>query len=478
MISGNRICYLHVGTGKTGTSAIQYALTQKHRELLKAGLLYPDASDNFRAVLAGQPTSGNAIAIAALLHAGSTAEAMDIIKGYSSRPEHLVLSCEGFSNVSSAALTKLAAGLAEHGYVPKCLVLFRPQVERMTSSYLQQAKANKATARVSLEHYARRMIALRGRRFDWYHRAQKLKSAFGKNNLTVLWYPALRRRGLDGVPAAAFEWLGVPSLYTPGETPRDVLVNPTPSREALAVLEEINAQGLGGKNFADRFLTAALEQGVTGTKVVLSKAVTRRIHKATLETNRRFFQEYCPDLDAEKELQPPDDDAAFQAPLDEKALTALRAIAAEVSARRAKSPAPQLPKLTTLRAMLPAPGRLQACGRTASFTSACTRPDRPRSRRACSASRTKSSSTPTSAITAITACRSTACSRTGQSSITFIVRPDATPPRQNNTSPMSGATWNARSPAPAGAHSSFRAKTSACFARQTSPTCTTISKSA
>jgi hypothetical protein len=215
MTSGNRICYLHVGTGKTGSSAIQYALTQKHHELLKAGLLYPDASGNFRAVRAGKPTSGNATSIVVLVHAGNITAALDIVRDYASRPEHLVLSCEGFSNVSAASLQKFAAGLAKLGYVSKCLVLFRPQFERMTSSYLQQVKANKSSARLPLERYARRTIGKNiQRRFNWYERAKKLESAFGKPNLTVLWYPALRRRGLDGVPAAVFEWLGVPSVYT------------------------------------------------------------------------------------------------------------------------------------------------------------------------------------------------------------------------------------------------------------------------
>jgi hypothetical protein len=45
-----RTYYVHPGTGKTGPSAIQYALTGA-RGMLKANdYVYPDASENFHSV--------------------------------------------------------------------------------------------------------------------------------------------------------------------------------------------------------------------------------------------------------------------------------------------------------------------------------------------------------------------------------------------------------------------------------------------
>ena len=52
--------WLHVGTGKTGTSAVQVALSRHRAALAQAGLVYPEGIDDERMALAGGITSGNA----------------------------------------------------------------------------------------------------------------------------------------------------------------------------------------------------------------------------------------------------------------------------------------------------------------------------------------------------------------------------------------------------------------------------------
>ncbi len=42
----NRTCYLHIGSGKTGTSSLQLALHRSRRDLARHGYLYPDISHN------------------------------------------------------------------------------------------------------------------------------------------------------------------------------------------------------------------------------------------------------------------------------------------------------------------------------------------------------------------------------------------------------------------------------------------------
>jgi hypothetical protein len=344
MTSGNRICYLHVGTGKTGSSALQYALTARRAQLLNAGFCYPNAARNFKKVLSGRPTAGNGRNINFRLHAGNVSAAIDFIRPYSRFREHLVISCEGFANVSEVSLAAFGKGLVELGYMPKALVIFRPQVERVVSSYLQQVKADKERVRTPLEQYADKIAArcIKGG-YDWYARAKKLERVFGEGNLTVRWYPALRSQGITGVPAAAFEWLGLPFAHDRAASPTQLLVNPTPTREALVVLQEINAEGRGGRLFADEFLQTALEKNVGGSKVRLSRAVTERIHAATIETNKKLLEEYCADLDPSHELRLPDRPDAEE-PLDQRAIEELRELAREILARHASEPSgPQIP---------------------------------------------------------------------------------------------------------------------------------------
>lgn len=52
--------WLHVGTGKTGTSAVQVALARHRDALAAAGLFYPKGTDDETVALEGGTTSGNA----------------------------------------------------------------------------------------------------------------------------------------------------------------------------------------------------------------------------------------------------------------------------------------------------------------------------------------------------------------------------------------------------------------------------------
>src|SRR5690606_19528518 len=133
-----RICYLHVGTGKTGSSAIQYALTRAHDALRIQGYLYPHAARNFQAVLAGKTTAGNAIRITELLRNEDPDAEARIVAAYRNRPHHVIWSCEGLANRRGDVLKEFGAALRSLGYTTRCLVFFRPQADMIVSSYLQQ----------------------------------------------------------------------------------------------------------------------------------------------------------------------------------------------------------------------------------------------------------------------------------------------------------------------------------------------------
>jgi hypothetical protein len=288
-------CYLHIGTGKTGSSAIQYALTKAHSELMDLGYSYPDCSRNFRQVLAGIPTAGNGRTIGVHLRRGDLRAAIDAIRDTTG---NLILSNEALANRDVDTLRKFSDELRSLGYKVSGLVLFRPQVDVLVSSYLQGTKAARVEGTLS-EHVERQFTPRTlEKRWNYFKRAEHFATVF--DALTVRWYPALKRQGPSGVVEAAFGWLGVPfkrAWLPDGET-----INPSPGREALAVLQTLNAEGRGGKLVADAFLKKAQAIGLLGHPVTLDRDTAERIHKATLQSNRALLSKHCPELSADNEL--------------------------------------------------------------------------------------------------------------------------------------------------------------------------------
>ncbi len=297
-----RVCYLHIGTGKTGTSAIQYALAKSSRYLLRRGFSYPDVSKNFAQVLAGKPTIGNGGVIGKALRDKGSEQVIRLLEPFSKGDEHLVISHEGFWQQSAKALSDLVEALRYLDYDARCLIYFRPQAEMVVAQYLQRVKTDK-TDGDTLNDFAGndwRPNKIQGR-YNWYLHARKCEKAFGIGNLTVKWYPALRRQGVSEAVKAIFDWIGAP-LVNGQLAEYNVMVNPTPGREALVVLERVNCDGVGGKVFSDEFLLTAHNKGLLGSKVELEPAMVKKIELASHKSNTRLLKRYCPELSLEKEL--------------------------------------------------------------------------------------------------------------------------------------------------------------------------------
>ena len=333
----NRTCYLHLGTGKTGSSAIQYALTRAESMLTANGYLYPDLAKNFSKVLAGIPTTGNGKPVNAALHDCDPEAAIAAIEPYIADPRHLILSCEGFANAPGEAWSEFAARLRSLGYTAKGLVFFRPQTEFLVSSYLQQVKA--ARLDISLSQYINAMSAKRQGGRNWLARAQKLESALGSGALTVKWYPAVRRHGPEALLRTMFEWLGTSFEYQDIPSVKGgTIINPTPGQEALLVLQDLNAGGLGGRSkIADEFLRRAQAQRLLGKKVMLTHDERKQIHAATVADNELLLRRYCPELSPDAELALPEVEAEPGQP-DEEIVRKLRIIADDILARGKRNP--------------------------------------------------------------------------------------------------------------------------------------------
>jgi hypothetical protein len=289
--------FVHAGTAKTGTSAVQSAFAEHQKVLEQQGYQYPDLAGKFERAGAGLPTTGNASVLLRLLKEDAVDEALATLKPY--QGQHLILSHEAFANIARTndeAVLRFVEGARALGFDPCALVMFRPQTEFIPSFYLQQIKEDKTSLRLD-DYLAEDATSCRLRtRYNWLRYAKPMKEAFGPG-LKVMWYPAVMRG--QGVIAEAFRWLGLEPLPVQAR-----LVNPSPGAEPLAVLRAANEAGNGGRHFADRFLVEAEKREWLGHKVALGEAEVRRIEEATYPTNERLLRRFCPGLSIEEELAP------------------------------------------------------------------------------------------------------------------------------------------------------------------------------
>jgi hypothetical protein len=316
-MSARRICFMHVGTGKAGSSALQYALASSRADLESRGYRFPNFG-NMPRIESAQPTGGNAGLLWQYLRKRDVANAINLIRPLAQAPGHIVLSNENLHKTPRPTIRKFCAALRVVGYEPRALVFFRPQIEHTASAFFQHVKARGRQAPADMTNFATGRLVK-----DWYMYAQHLEMAFGRENLTVKWYPAVVR--CDGVVKAAFDWLGldVPSFDVPN-------INPTPGLEAFMVIQSLNQAGLGGRSFFDRFLAAARDQNLLGAKLALDTQTARDVYRMTKASNRKLLERYCPELSPNDELKPP---ARFKAPaLDRSILERLSALAAAILA--------------------------------------------------------------------------------------------------------------------------------------------------
>jgi hypothetical protein len=205
-------------------------------------------------------------------------------------------------------------------------VIFRPQTELIVSAYLQWVKSGIRGNSLKLADYAGEQDFERKR--NWLGYAQRLERSFGRDYLIVKWYPVLRRSG--GIVKIAFnEWLGLdpPTIVEPW-------INPTPGREALTILQIVNAQGWGGREFSDQFLAKAEDAGLLGSKMTLDARSALIIYKATRASNEALLERYCPDLNVAEELQPPS--PTVDTPADARIVARLSKLAGDLLVQSGK----------------------------------------------------------------------------------------------------------------------------------------------
>lgn len=143
-----KILYLHIGAGKTGTSAIQSQLAINKDILWKHGVFYPSFRNESRAKNF-KITSGNALDFAHILREDkvNTSEIKRSIKKYVNDAEgkNILLSSEAMHSYSDKNACILREQALKLGYQVKVIYYVRAIADHMMSSYHQSIKRHKNT---------------------------------------------------------------------------------------------------------------------------------------------------------------------------------------------------------------------------------------------------------------------------------------------------------------------------------------------
>jgi hypothetical protein len=142
--------FLHMGAGKTGTSALQVAFAQNTKELERAGVLYPSDASVDDAEL-GKITSGNGLTLARYANPDSSVlNQIQLIGAQRAfdralkTQSNLLYSSEFFQNFKTEPLKALVQRAAKAGYETKIIFYIRSIAGHAASVYSQTIKRQKS----------------------------------------------------------------------------------------------------------------------------------------------------------------------------------------------------------------------------------------------------------------------------------------------------------------------------------------------
>ncbi|HWT04354.1 MAG TPA: hypothetical protein VN224_01225, partial [Xanthomonadales bacterium] len=192
--SGDHSCFIHAGTHKTGTTAIQRFLAGNRERLCAAGLYYPQTGvlssqlpghHNIAFELAGDPSFDRAL--------GTLADVTQEIARV--RPADACMSSEVFQylHVNDAALVALRDALAAIGYRGRIVLYVRAQDQYLESLYAELVKHGLQLPFADVLDLAMgRGVIRHGRvwtfRFDYTELANRFAAVFGSDAVIVRRY--------------------------------------------------------------------------------------------------------------------------------------------------------------------------------------------------------------------------------------------------------------------------------------------------
>lgn len=174
--------YIHIGTPKTGTTALQNFLCRNRETLLSQGFLYPLSGRRIHPI-SGHYSHHN------LAWALSQAKAYnpefgnweDLLKEIKSAPlENIVISSEQFCKLNFNHISLIKKHLSE--YETKIIIYLRRQDEFLKSYYFEEIK--RGCYWDSFNKY----IETKSELLDYYNLIESWQKVFGKNNIDVRIY--------------------------------------------------------------------------------------------------------------------------------------------------------------------------------------------------------------------------------------------------------------------------------------------------
>jgi hypothetical protein len=296
--------YVHIGRNKTGSTAIQYALSDNRHKLAERGYFYPGSTPNHQAIAYALNRRASA-RISREMRPAFVQAAESLRTQIHAHQGTSIISSEGLSNVPAAALRNWL-GNADM----KVVVYIREQVEYMASMYQQAVKGGNVTA--SFEEYIARF------KIDYEKILLGWEREFGPDNLIVRPYD--KTRLVEGNVVADFlQVIGIPDHRNFKSERSDP--NPSVRGALLEAKRRINRLGFGRRDMIRGCYTALLElanerpdfKGLIG----VPPALVLEIRARYAESNRAVARKYL-GVDELFTLRPiPEDAAVDQTRVDE-----------------------------------------------------------------------------------------------------------------------------------------------------------------
>ena len=168
---------IHIGSPKTGSSAIQKYLVEHRSQLIELGYYYPKHGLDQNGISGGHSIIGKN------LLDGKIAEAKAVFRTFLSEAEQrkctLLLSAESFFYKPNELKSII------ENYRCKIIAFFRDPIDAIYSAYNQAIKRHYATTR--LKNYCQNIINQPAKQFSG-ESFQEWANAFGKEHLTVIGY--------------------------------------------------------------------------------------------------------------------------------------------------------------------------------------------------------------------------------------------------------------------------------------------------
>lgn len=241
-MSREKTLYLHIGCGKTGSSALQVWLNNEASALRRQDVDYPLGSG--KKLDSYAITSGNGVR---LMHAAQSGELPALVEQLAqSRCGKILLSSETFQGFSDETLSNLKQAATQHGMRVVIIAYVRDVYDIVYSLYLQGVKRH-------LGHEPFRQVGLRLKGIQQFDVLEKYRRHFGDVNMKILHYDTERKRGLE---VSMCEALGIKPATVPSmpatKVNRSLDVFET---ELLRVANRFYVQSFGRSEGAVRFST-------------------------------------------------------------------------------------------------------------------------------------------------------------------------------------------------------------------------------